>query len=263
MEQILNAFPKINGDENYYLIKTCNGKYYDDYLKNDRVGFYPLNKKFKQRMLFITDFKPEDVVLIPSTRNKKLSIGKIISNCFKEDEKFYRTVSWMKEIDIKEMQVMHKYLHKDKVLINLNEIKPEIDRNLYPYFYKNSAYHFVLKVNQNDNIQCMSLYGLYDLILNEQLHQDLTVKITVKSQGLIEFITYSVEVIVIIIKVFHLIHLLRKVKPLNKKDDNFIHHYQDMVKKYYDYEVHKLHLDSPRMNERLIELIEFEEKKRK
>ncbi|QVK17102.1 hypothetical protein KHQ81_09395 [Mycoplasmatota bacterium] len=277
VNQILKSFPTINVETNYFLIKTNNGKYYSSYLEENRVGLYPLlihvdekgnyiaenKKKEKELNLFINQLKIDDIVLIPSSRNKKLFIGKITSQYYIEMDKIYKNVIWIKELGIEKLHHIHQFIHLAHPIICLNKMKYEIERNLYSIFRKETAFHFVLKVNQQDHILCKSLYGLYHLLLKEVYHQDLKIKMTIQSPGLIELITDKLDVIITIINVIKIIELLTKQHKMTDKEKQFIKIHDEIIKKYYNFEVEKLQIDPPLIDSKLLGLIKEEHESKK
>lgn len=270
--KIFKLFPIIDDETNYYLIKTNNGKYYPFYLEENRVGLYPViikmdekgdfvtegKKKARELTIFINHLRIDDIVLIPSTRNKKIFIGKITSQYYIEKEKIYKNVSWMKEIEINKLHHIHQFIHLDYPIICLNKMKSEIERNLYSIFRKAMSFHFILKVNQQDHILCKSLYGLYHLLLKEVYDQDLKIKMTIQSPGLIELITEKLDVIITIINVIKIIELLTKRQKITNKEKQFIKMHEAIISKYYDFEVEKLQIDPPLIDSNLLDSIKEE-----
>lgn len=239
-------FPIIDMKSNYYLIKTNNGYYYQNYINNNIVSLYSLqvndnleiNKPHKKKELeiFINELSLNDYVLIPNYRNRLISIGQITSNYFLKDQNIYRKVKWLKTLKINDLLLLSKYLSLNKTIIKINDLDYLIDRNVYQYFIKDHFYHIIIAVKQEENILCKSLYGLYDLLLSDIDKQELQIKVSLESPGIIELISENLDVIIAIIKVIKLIHLLTKKEKIND---------EKIKQKYEEYEIDKLKLECP------------------
>lgn len=236
-------------NQNYYLIKTYNGKYYQTYKNKNCVGLYNISiiddlpKKRKQKEIFLDIMQEGDVILIPSYKNKKISIGIVISSVYKNNNQLYRNVEWENELYYHELDHrFHKYFYRDATIISLTEIAEYIDRLMHSIFIKERLYHIILNVNQESNIQCKSLYGLYHIILDETKIKDLQIKLSLYSPGIIEFISGSLDFIIMMIKIVKIIKLLKKDNK-NLEEKQLIKQYEKMISNYYQYEVDKLQLD--------------------
>jgi len=137
--EINKFFTIINDDRNYYLIKTNNGKYCTLYLKEREVSLYPLtfssneldiptNNKLARALNLFINLKLDDVVLIPSTRNKSVYIGQITSIHYMKDQHIYKKVKWIKEITTTELYRIHQYLHIEQPIICINGMKNEVGK---------------------------------------------------------------------------------------------------------------------------------------
>lgn len=244
------VFNEIN-QNNYFLIKTYNGKFYQPYREKQRVGLYNIKpsdnlaRKQTQYNIFKQDVKIGDIILIPSYKKKYITIGSITSTDFIDDEMIYREVNWIKEIAFVEFDhKFHKYFYRDSTIICLSEIGELIDRLLYSIFIKEEKYHIVLKVNQKNNILCQSLYGLYQIIFDEVKIDDIEIKLSLQSPGIIEFISENLDFILIIIKLIKIIKLLKQDEDLLESEQkDFLNENEPLIKKFYLFGVNKLQLN--------------------
>jgi hypothetical protein len=244
LNKIIENIPVIKDDINYWLIKTSNGKYYQQFIKDHLIKLYNFTnlneigtKKAPQMNQFINVMKENDIVIIPSHLKKYISIGVITSKF----ENQYRHVSWIKEISFTDLDSKcHKYFFKDETIICLNDVASYLERLIYALYLKNDKYYFSIKVNQKSNILFKSIYGLYRLFLDDENDDNLEIKINLQSPGIIEFISKNLEVIIVIIKIVQIISTLknRKVDDVNIK----------LVDKYFKYEIDKLEIDAPEIN---------------
>jgi len=242
-------FPIIKSNTSYYLIKTNNGYYYQSYIDKKIVGLYSLlvssnnnelitNKKnkLKDLKLFAYELTIGDFVLIPNYRNKLITIGKVTSHYYCDNNRIYRNVKWLKTINISDFTILSKYFYFQYNIVKINDLHYEIDRNIYQYYLKENMYHIIIKVKQQENILCKSLYGLYDLFLSNIDKNKLQIKITVQSPGIIELISDNIDVIITIVKIIKLIRLLTKKEKITNRV---------IKEKYEEYEIEKLKLECP------------------
>ena len=179
-------FPVIDSKSNYFLIKTNNGYYYQDYLNNHFVSLYSvqvndnleINKPHKKQelALFLKELTLGDYVLIPNYHSELISIGQIISNYYVQNQNIYRKVKWLKTVRINELLLLSKYLPINKTIMKVNDLASMIDRCIYQYFIKDRFYHLIIAVKQQGNVLCKSLYGLYDLLLSNIDKQNFKLK---------------------------------------------------------------------------------------
>lgn len=249
LKTLLNqVIPYVPEDIHYYYIKTNNGRYYNKYNLENKVGLY--NSKTKYLKQFIEVLKICDIVLIASARHKRISIGKITSDIYYENDGVFRKIEWLKEIESQELSdKIYKYISKVHHIININDLAIEIDRILYSIYDKLQVYHFVFKVKQEENILFKSLYGLQQLFNQDEFIDELKIKISVQSPGIIELITDNLDIIIMIIKTIKIINLLTK----NERPDNpkFMKKFEEIKKKYNQYEIERLKLEIPQIDEEI------------
>ncbi len=248
--------PTISDDTSYYYIKTNNGHFYHQYKQESIVGLnnvdVNLSPKPKYLKIFIDYLKISDFVLIANFRHKNFYIGEITSDIYYENEKIYRKVKWLKEVECFDLgDKAYKYISKANPIININCLATDINRLLYPIYDKSHVYHFVFKVKQEENILFKSLYGLHQLFDQDEIIDELKIKISVQSPGIVELITNNLDIIIMIIKTIKVINLLTKNEtPSNSK---LIKKYNDIKNIYQQYEIERLKLIPPKVDDEIYE----------
>lgn len=230
------GFTKIN-EGNCYLLKTFNGKYFQEYVDNGYISLYGLAKE-RDYVTFTNGLKLADYIVIPNHNNKKVSIGQITSTPQTVENKLIRQVNWLKTIPTKDLSPLYRYLKQNRQIILINDIFDDIIRFVYPSYYKDEKYHFVINITNQTGIPFKSLYGLYDIILSEISDEDIEIKTVLKSPGMIELITAKLETIILIMKLIKEIIILGK-KVIDKNKD------EALMKKYYNHQVDKLSIEIP------------------
>lgn len=271
LRNILSNFniPIIEKNTNYWFLKTSNGKYYSQFINESRVMFHnkliknefsDLNEyvsslimtyKNKEILNFINNVNKNDLIFIPSVRNKYITSGEVISLCNIKNSLLTRCVKWNKEYSFNQFDIKyHKILHQTATFFSLNSINNYLERLLYRSYFKNDKFHICINVNQNNNILFKSIYGLQNLIFNDKIYNDIEIKINIESPGIIEFITSNLEVIMVIIKVLNIISIVNKYyknRKISKIEDELIKvtikENEDLIEKYFNYDVDKLQLD--------------------
>ena len=243
-----------------YLLKTNNGQFYQEYIKNNTIDYYRLKlsdntindfntrdevylkEVYAQHLgvfeIMINQLKAGDWVVLVGYQNKKVMIGEIDGiNFTVNNNNRYITVNWLKEVEIKKIDArIMQYLYKKPILMDITTLKDPLLRLIHPLYKIKDHYHIIIHINQKDNILLRSLLGIQQLVYDETSEVELAIKIHLESPGIIEFISDNYTVVGVIIQ---LIRLFRefKNKPLISEDKSGIY------ETYIAYGIEKLEID--------------------
>ena len=218
---------------NYWLIRTYSGKYYATFLSQKFVGigwaweknlcetekikpshenYTSAVKQYKHSSYYsriIATFNDtlniNDVVICPAYRSSKVLLGRIISDVVFQDDYFpyprTRAVEWIKEIDWTDIpQKMFRFLSTQHGMCSANDIAPEVDRLMYPFYTSKGKAYLTLKVQQQDSISLRSVHELITFLL-EKITKDEVVffKTELCSPGFMQFLGTPKGIIILAI----------------------------------------------------------------
>ncbi|HEY8436803.1 MAG TPA: hypothetical protein VIK63_07185 [Haloplasmataceae bacterium] len=216
-----------------YLVKTCNGKYYHQYLKESRIDHYkyPLGTAsgVAEHDLFYT-MKKQDLIVMSGYRHQRVMLGVL------EDSAPTLKVRWLQEVMTSRLPQLYPYLYRKTPVCDISAMLPALIRHVYACFAYDGQYHLVVQVEQERPIRLKSLLGLEKLVLDEAKGKPLAIKVQLESPGLIEFISEHRDVILSIFRLI-LILLQFKAKREVKKE------YQALYDLYCRYSLDELQLN--------------------
>jgi restriction system protein len=170
---------------------------------------------------FIFDLKIGDIVIIPSQTSSVLSFGRIESDVYiKEVDEIdvfmgacsfqkRKKVSWIKTIRRDELDpYLYKLLNSHHTISNATPYAEYIDRTIHSFYVKGTSAHLILNVQKRGQISAIDLVQLLrntldlvpivsELTGEEFSADDLDIKLTVNSPGIIEIIAYMTPVLVL------------------------------------------------------------------
>ena len=203
------GFDKINIDDIENLddkeIKEKISILYPDYKKPGLV--------LGQLKNFLYKIENGDIIIIPSKKSRSLCVGQAVSNPYqikeeiknkeiKDDILTYKKrieIKWIAEIKRNAFDVyIYKLLTSHHGIVSANEYKSFINRMIFPIYYQNGNIHMCFYINKNDNISLNDTFNFYSIIkeaidiynatTNSSIKGNISVKSTVNSPGVIEFL---------------------------------------------------------------------------
>lgn len=186
-----------------------------DYVKNkiseeDKIdirkssGKSKVTSTFNKLKTFIS-LKKDDIIVIPSRNSDMLSFGQIV-----DDEPYEelnaktflkrRKVKWIITKSIKDLNpIFYKVKSNQHTISRIDSYAPHIDRVVGTLFKKGDNTHFVLNIDQTDDINFEDLKKLMDNInilvrnINKELDfnenlDEFYIKINLQSKGAVELI---------------------------------------------------------------------------
>lgn len=174
---------------------------------------------------FCMEMKVGDLVVIPSTSSATFAFGIIESNAFIYTDEIpefdgdgaepcpytkRREVRWLSSLDRHRVDPhLFQFFRAHQAISDASANAEHIDRTLNTFYMKNDQAHIVLDVCTEDNIPANKLIkfmgGLLECLDEVAVEQNasdkITVKVSVQSPGIIEFIgdAYNVSLITIVL----------------------------------------------------------------
>ena len=199
----------------------------DEALKEKIATLYPDYKKpglvLSQLRKFLFDIEKGDIIIIPSKNSRKLCVGQAISAPYqikkelKNKELLADTLTYMKRIDVKWIAEINKnsydiYIYKllssHQAIVSANSYKNFINRMIFPIYYQDGKIHLCFNIKTEDNISLDDTYDFYSLIkesidlfnelTNSDIKGEISVKSTVNSAGMIEFLGHPTVMFAVI-----------------------------------------------------------------
>ena len=171
---------------------------------------------------FINEIKINDIILIPSSNCDRIAFGKITSDAYlyeltdedKMDIMFEdaeidflkrRNVEWITSEPLRRAKIdplIIPIIYSHGAVVSANNYSSYINRTLFQAYYKDGAFHSILRINKKENVSAyefnkfLSCYFELSDILSEIAgenirKEDLKFKASFNSPGPVEFITYS------------------------------------------------------------------------
>ena len=158
---------------------------------------------------FCAEIKRGDIVLVPSKRTERLSIG-IVNDDVPFDEvlthegeafsefRKRRKVRWVRAIERASVNPnLFALLLNHQTISDASPYSEWIDALLYEFFNKGGSFHYVLKVRTRENIRAQALFGACldlfvlaeDFAKSEQIDfdtEDIKTRINLNSPGAVE-----------------------------------------------------------------------------
>lgn len=173
---------------------------------------------------FIVDMKPNDFVLIPNENSQYIAFGQIIGEPYiyepTEQDKLFAFLDdpdnnstcpdFLKRRDVKWIGKARKRSNIDPIIVNLiyshntlvnaNPYKNYINRTLFDAYYQNGLFHGTFNIKKQGNIPALDLVEFIHTVTEqsseiaklaclEQKKDELDLKLTLNSPGVVEFIT--------------------------------------------------------------------------
>lgn len=191
-------------------------------LKNEVIKYYPKigNHGYVAGQIkrFVEDIKEGDIVLIPNANSERIAFGEIINNEIDiyEDNSFEdylinydddnidkksiikkrRKVRWIKNVKRIELDpYLYKIIYSHSAIVDAKPYEVFIDRILSQFYLKGDKAYLTYKVNQKKDIAGVDISGfvynslnLLDSMDEDCSKKEITTKINVQSQGVIQFI---------------------------------------------------------------------------
>lgn len=219
---------------------------------------------------FLFKIQKGDIIIIPSKKSKKLCIGQAISNPYqikdetknKELENDILTykkridIKWIAEINRNAFDIyIYKLLTSHQGIVSANEYKNFINRMIFPIYFQNNNLHLSINVNKEksisftDNIDFLNslseIINIFNKLYDENINLDnISIKTTVNSPGVIELYGHYIPIIVISAFLFFIggkfIHKSTKKTPdgsIIEKETNI--ETEGLLKKILDFIKHK------------------------
>ena len=203
----------------------------DALLKEKIAMLYPENQMpglvLGQLRKFLYSIEKGDIIIIPSKNSNKLCIGQAISDPYqiekelKSREVLTDTLTYMKRIDVKWIAeidkssydvYIYRLLSSHQAIVNAEQYKSFINRMIFPMYYQNGKIHLCFDIKTEDNISLDTTFDFYSLIkesielfnslTDSNIQGDISVKSTVNSPGLIEFLGHPTIMIAVITVLF-------------------------------------------------------------
>lgn len=269
METRTIDIPEIPSDRKYWLIRTERGKFYQDFKENGYVALgwdyftnlddlksaalasqvrekltgifkkvYPDEKRpglaINQMIKFVNDISINDVIIIPSSNSKEISIGVVTSTPYTESPNINNTscldiekpeyeecrfikriqVEWLTQIKKSNVDLrLSKLLNARNTITQANFYSHFIDRSIYALYYKNGNAHLTLHVEKKEDVTVdefaellSSITGLINAYDNLVEHKTLAIKSRVESPGPVEFIGDPISITLIAAVIGYLIY---------------------------------------------------------
>lgn len=173
---------------------------------------------------FIIEMKPSDFVLIPSENSEYIAFGQIAGDPYlyepTDQDRLFSFLDdpdnnpigseFLKRREVKWIGNPHKRTTIDPIIVNLiyshntlvdaNPYKNYINRTLFDAYYQDGLFHGTFNVKKQGNIPAIDLgefihtitdqsYEVANLAQLEQRKDELDLRLTLNSPGVIEFIT--------------------------------------------------------------------------
>lgn len=180
-------------------------------VKNEKGNQRP-GLAISQLKRFTFEIQKDDVVIIPDESLNKLSIGVVVEDSLSFSSDYpkdvcpfekRRKIEWKKEIPKRKIHpVLYKLFFAHQTIVSANGYDKFIDKSMHDFFRKGSAYHLVLDVKTEKDINALGFFSFGGELLNfaDELSSELGVKAsieksnfksTVESPGLFEIIAYT------------------------------------------------------------------------
>lgn len=234
--------PIVSPDQKIWFFRTKSGKYYPDYRYNNYIALgwnrippdlindtkvsaevkkerierlYPEEKRpgliLGQMEVFLRKMSLGDLVVIPSTGGRAISIGiigelcdSVQRDCFNGDYpvceyRHKRKVTWIKTIEASQDIYLFKALRAQQTISDITDEAPLIRRNLDPAYISGETLHLTLQKRTNENLGLANNVNLLvnllsiinaatDLYGKERFDDNVYMKTAVGSLGFLEII---------------------------------------------------------------------------
>lgn len=171
---------------------------------SDPQGKMKVTSTYNKLKTFVS-LKKDDIVVIPSRNSERLAFGQIIDELAYQDlnAKTFTKRRKVKWISVKYMEDLNPIFYQVKsnqhTISSIDSYAPHIDRVIGSLFKKGDNTHFVLNIEQTDDINFEDLKKLMDNIntlvknINKELGfdenlEEFYVKINLQSKGALELI---------------------------------------------------------------------------
>ncbi|WP_308722520.1 hypothetical protein [Paenibacillus polysaccharolyticus] len=173
---------------------------------------------------FLFELNINDIVMIPSGNSSHISFGIIESDTYIEEVSETgldmglcpfikrRKVNWIKTVQRDKLDpYLYRMMQAHQAISNANDYANYIDRTLHSFYLKGDKAHFVVDVKQEKQIPAVdmityvsTLLDIVPLIENPEnpettfQKEDVDLKLNVQSPGMMEFISHSPYVMMIL-----------------------------------------------------------------
>lgn len=208
----LNNFIAIgyNEIENPRELLNTDRKKAFEFIKETYPKITKPGKVLNQIERFYSQMKKDDVVMIPGIASNTIAFGIIGSDVFLKNTESdscpfikRRRVQWVKEVSRRKLDPrLYPMTRPHNTISNANQYGDFIDRTIHDFYIKGNKSHFIIDVKTENNVSLQEFRDLIDGIylaidiVNElnvtekkYSYEDIKLKISVQSQGVIELLT--------------------------------------------------------------------------
>lgn len=208
-------------------------------------GKIKISAAYNKIQSFIS-LKKDDIIIIPSRNSDMLAFGRIMDDVVYEEssaKQFFkrRKVEWYTIKYIDDLNsIFYQVKSNQHTISSINNYASHIDRVIGNLFNKGDNTHYVLKIDQTEDINFVELTSLMDHIrtLIDHINSDFNfdedtkefyVKINLQSKGSLELIKKGKSLAILAYLIF-----LTSCNELNQQPDNQIKQFIDENKEILD-----------------------------
>jgi len=201
-----------------------------EYIKKQYPDEKQPGRILNQIKRFLYDIKIGDIVLIPSHSSLYVSFGVVVSNLYIEEVNIddvldgkcpfqkRKKVRWLKTIRREELDpYLYRLLNSHHTITDATPYSTFIDRTLHSFYIKGNSAHLIFGIQKPDNIPAVDLVDVLNKTLelipiinsltdSEYKKEDIDIRLTLNSPGIIEIVTFTAPALVLGIGV--LLHYL-------------------------------------------------------
>ncbi len=212
------------------IYKTPNEEQMIEHIKTQYPDEKQPGRILNQIKRFLYDMKIGDIVLIPSHSSLCVSFGTVESDLYLEEitiEDVFagkcpfqkrRKVKWSKTVQREELDpYLYGLLNSHHTITDATPYSTFIDRTLHSFYIKGNSAHLILGIQKPDHIPAVELIDVLNKTLeiipfinsltdSNYKKEDIDIRLTLNSQGIIEIVTFTSPVLILGIGV--LLHYL-------------------------------------------------------
>lgn len=210
--------------------ETPNEEQIVEYIKKQYPDEKQPGRILNQIKRFLYDIKIGDIVLIPSHSSLYVSFGIVESDLYIEEINIddvldgkcpfqkRKKVKWVKTVRRDALDpYLYRLLNSHHTITEATPYATFIDRTLHSFYVKGSSAHLIFGIQKYDNIPAVDLVDVLNKTLEliplinsltnaDYKKEDVDVRLTLNSPGIIEIVTYTAPAVVLGIGV--LLHYL-------------------------------------------------------
>lgn len=219
---------------------------------------------------FVNEMKIGDVVIIPSVDSERVQFGVITSDVYVEMNKSIladegnislfkrRNVNWLEWRDRNTLDpYLYRLFNSHGAVNKANDYAEYINRTLYSYYIKDDKAHLVFNVKKQDGILGVDLVNLiYGILQSVEIfcedvgsefnNNDIEVKLTLNSPGLIEFSGAIQQIGIAAFVISVLIGGKVKIESFEFETPGLLEKARQFIKDYRDYKLESKRIEGLR-----------------